>query len=290
VLAKPPVRKFARDLGVDLALLTGSGPSGIVTREDVQTAAQTPAPSSTQTPSEVDREHRVIVKGVRKHTADAMVASAFTAPHVTCFLDVDMTATMETIVLLRTQPEFADTRIGPLVMAAKAVLTIIPRYPMINSSWQPGKGTEPDQIVLKRYVNLGIAAATDRGLLVPNIKDAQLLSTPDLARAISRLVEIARAGKTPPSDMQGGTFTITNIGVFGVDAGTPIIPPGEAAILGVGAVTQRAWVVDGVVSPRSVCTLSLSFDHRIIDGEQGSKFLAEVGNFLHNPAVALLSL
>jgi 2-oxoisovalerate dehydrogenase E2 component (dihydrolipoyl transacylase) len=275
VLAKPPVRKLARDLGVNLATLTGTGPQGSITREDVQSAVAAPVPVAR--PAAPGREERVPVKGVRKATAQAMVASAFSAPHVTEFLQVDVTETMEAVRRLRQLPDFADVKVSPLLLVAKALLTAVRRYPMANSTWTD------DEIIVKHYVNLGIAAATDRGLIVPNIKDAQTLSLPELARALAGLTERARAGKATPSELTGGTITITNVGVFGVDAGTPILNPGEAAILAVGQIRDMPWVVDGQLVVRKVTTLALSFDHRLIDGELGSYVLRDVGAMLEDP-------
>lgn len=279
VLAKPPVRKLAKDLGVDLATLSGTGPQGSITRDDVHAAVGTGvAEVVRQTPAEAVREEeRIPVKGVRKMTAQAMVASAFTAPHVTEFLQIDVTETMRAVQRLKALPDFAEVKVSPLLLVAKAVLVAIARHPMINSSW-----TE-DEIVVKRYVNLGIAAATPRGLVVPNIKGAHSKNLPDLARAFGELTETARAGRTQPKEMSGGTFTITNVGVFGVDTGTPIINPGESAILAFGQVRDMPWVVDGELAVRKVTTLSLSFDHRVIDGELGSLFLRDVGAMLEDP-------
>ncbi|MCW2878107.1 MAG: branched-chain alpha-keto acid dehydrogenase subunit [Sphaerisporangium sp.] len=283
VLAKPPVRKLAKDLGVDLAALTGTGPNGSITREDVHTAADmaagaaAPAPGYTAYAGLAEREERILVKGVRKATAAAMVASAFTAPHVTEFLQVDVTATMDAVRRLRELPDFAEVKVSPLLLVAKALLTAVKRYPMINSTWTG------DEIVVKRYVNLGIAAATQRGLIVPNVKEAQALSLPDLAKALAELTEKARSGRSQPADLTGGTITITNVGVFGVDAGTPILNPGEAAILAFGQIRDLPWVVDGQIVPRKVTTLALSFDHRIIDGEIGSYALRDVGAMLQDP-------
>jgi 2-oxoisovalerate dehydrogenase E2 component (dihydrolipoyl transacylase) len=276
VLAKPPVRKLARDLGVDLVALSGTGPSGSITRDDVLAARPEPAPAA-------GRERRIPVKGVRKLTADNMVASAFTAPHVTVFLTVDMTRSMRALDRLRAQPDWRDVRLSPLLLVAKAVLLGIRRQPMVNSTWAG------EEIVVKEYVNLGIAAATERGLVVPNIKDADRLSLRALADALTDLVATAKAGRSQPADMSGGTFTITNVGVFGVDAGTPILPPGEAAILAFGAVRKAPWVHRGRIRPRLVTTLALSFDHRIIDGELGSRFLHDVGAFLTDPEASLLA-
>ncbi|SEH02765.1 pyruvate dehydrogenase E2 component (dihydrolipoamide acetyltransferase) [Nonomuraea solani] len=275
VLAKPPVRKMAKDLGVDLTAVTGTGPEGSITREDVQSAAQAPAPE----PRRQQPEERIPVKGVRKMTAKAMVASAFTAPHVTEFLQVDMTRTMEAVQRLRTLPEFAGVKVSPLLLVAKAVLTAAGRHPMINSAWDE----EAQEIVVKHYVNLGIAAATPRGLVVPNVKGAHELSLPELAARLAELTETARSGRTQPAEMSGGTITITNVGVFGVDAGTPILNPGEAAILAFGQVRDMPWVVDGELAVRKVSTLSLSFDHRVVDGELGSLFLRDVGAMLEDP-------
>ncbi|MFG3581006.1 dihydrolipoamide acetyltransferase family protein [Micromonospora chersina] len=292
VLAKPPVRKLAKDLGVDLAALTGSGPLGSITREDVQRAAAAPAAAEPLTVAApvtaaasfgAGREQRIPVKGVRKLTAENMSRSAFTAPHVTEFLTVDMTRAMKALDRLRERREWRDVRVSPLLLVAKAVLLAVKRHPMVNSTWAG------DEIVVKDYVNLGIAAATERGLIVPNIKDAGRLSLRGLADAMTDLVQTAKAGKTSPADMSGGTLTITNVGVFGVDTGTPILPPGESAILAFGAVRELPWVHKGKVKPRLVTTLGLSFDHRIIDGELGSKFLRDVGDFLADPEAALLA-
>ncbi|MFI6129797.1 dihydrolipoamide acetyltransferase family protein [Micromonospora sp. NPDC051141] len=296
VLAKPPVRKLAKDLGVDLAALTGSGPLGSITREDVQRAASgTPAaaePLTVTAPATsaasaasfgADREQRIPVKGVRKLTAENMARSAFTAPHVTEFLTVDVTRAMKALDRLRERREWRDVRVSPLLLVAKAVLLAVKRYPMVNSTWAG------DEIVVKESVNLGIAAATERGLIVPNIKDAGRLTLRELADAMTALVQTAKSGKTSPADMSGGTLTITNVGVFGVDTGTPILPPGESAILAFGAVREQPWVHKGKVKARLVTTLGLSFDHRIIDGELGSKFLRDIGDFLADPEAALLA-
>jgi 2-oxoisovalerate dehydrogenase E2 component (dihydrolipoyl transacylase) len=279
------VRLLARELGVDLTGLTGSGPGGAITREDVQSAAAEPAAAPTAPAFGPDREQRVPVKGVRKLTAENMVTSAFTAPHVTEFLTLDVTRSMRALNRLRELPSWHGVRVSPLLIVAKAVLLAIPRYPMINSTWS----ASTDEIVVKEYVNLGIAAATPRGLVVPNIKDAGRLSLRELADAMTALVSVAKEGRTAPADMAGGTFTITNIGVFGVDTGTPILPPGEAAILAFGSIRPMPWVHKGRIRIRDVTTLSLSFDHRIVDGELGSKFLRDVGAFLGDPEASLLA-
>jgi 2-oxoisovalerate dehydrogenase E2 component (dihydrolipoyl transacylase) len=295
-LAKPPVRRLARDLGIELGGLTGSGPEGSVTRDDVQRAAgeardRSESRSSDSQPDGRQRvadlspaepaalEERIPVRGVRKHTAAAMVASAFTAPHVTEFLQVDATETMTAVRRARELPEFAGVKVSPLLFVAKALLVAVRRNPMINSSWDEAA----QEIVVKRRVNLGIAVAAERGLLVPNVKGAEALTLADLARALDSAGATARAGKSTPEDLAGGTITITNVGVFGVDAGTPILLPGEAAILAFGQIRDLPWVVDGALAVRKVTTLSLSFDHRIVDGELGSAVLRDVGSMLQDP-------
>ncbi|MGK5547645.1 dihydrolipoamide acetyltransferase family protein [Streptomyces sp. URMC 127] len=289
-LAKPPVRKLAKDLGVDLAAVTPSGADGIVTREDVHAAASAATAPVAEEPVAVAgapaagadlaaRETRIPIKGVRKATAEAMVASAFTAPHATEFVTVDVTRTMKLVQKLKDDPDMAGLRVNPLLLVAKAFLVAIKRNPDVNASWDE----ENQEIVRKGYVNLGIAAATPRGLIVPNIKDAGAKTLPELSTALSELVATAREGKTSPADMSGGTVTITNVGVFGVDTGTPILNPGESAILAFGAVKLQPWVHKGKVKPRHVTTLALSFDHRLVDGELGSKVLADTAAVLENP-------
>jgi 2-oxoisovalerate dehydrogenase E2 component (dihydrolipoyl transacylase) len=284
-LAKPPVRKLAKDLGVDLTALTGSGAGGVITRADVEAAATGPAPVTELRPvaAPTAGEQRIPVKGVRKHTAAAMVASAFTAPHVTEFLTVDVTRMVKLRSRIAARPEFAGVKVSPLLFVAKALLLAAARHPMVNSSWDEAA----QEIVVHGQVNLGIAAATPRGLVVPNVKDAGRLSLVELAGALTELTETARAGRTAPEDMTGGTITITNVGVFGVDTGTPILNPGESAILAFGAIREMPWVHRGKVRPRQVTQLALSFDHRIIDGELGSRFLADIGALLSDPGTAL---
>jgi len=286
VLAKPPVRKLAKTLGVDLSTVVATGPNGTISREDVQQAVSTPA-AAVAAPAR-GAETRIPIKGVRKHTAAAMVASAFTAVHVTEFITVDVTEMMELRKRIGARREFAGVKVSPLLFVARAVLWAARRTPIINSSWDEAAG----EIVVKHYVNLGIAAATDRGLIVPNIKGAESLSLLELAQAIGTLTDTARSGKTPPADMSGGTFTITNVGVFGVDTGTPILNPGEAGILAFGAIRRQPWVVgtgdDERIEPRWVTQLAVSFDHRSVDGQQGSEFLADVAAVLRDPGLALL--
>jgi 2-oxoisovalerate dehydrogenase E2 component (dihydrolipoyl transacylase) len=281
VLAKPPVRKLAKTLGVDLAGVHATGPGGTISRTDVEGAASSDGPP-VERPGE--RETRVPIRGVRKHTAAAMVASAFTAPHVTEFVTADVTAMMELRDRVAARREFSGVKVSPLLFVARAVILAAKRTPEINSVWDEAAG----EIVFKHYVNLGIAAATDRGLVVPNIKDADQCSLLELAQAINALTETARAGRTTPADMSRGTLTVTSVGVFGIDTGTPIINPGESAIVCFGAIRRMPWVVEEQIVPRWVAQLSVSFDHRLIDGQQGSQFLADVAAVLTDPGLALL--
>jgi pyruvate dehydrogenase E2 component (dihydrolipoamide acetyltransferase) len=294
-LAKPPVRKLAKDLGVDLGTLMPSGPNGTVTRADVEGAVGMPAQYAGH-PRDVAaepqpgmlEEWREPIKGVRKMMGQAMVQSAFSAPHVTEWVTVDVTRTTELVQRLKARREFADVKVSPLLVLAMACVRAIRRTPVINSRWDE----QAQEIVFKRSVNLGIAAATPRGLVVPNVKHADALSMVELAGALGELTATAREGRTQPAEMSGGTFTITNVGVFGVDAGTPIINPGESAILAFGATTRRPWVVgsgaDERLEIRDVCTLALAFDHRHVDGESGSRFLADVAAIMEDPATALM--
>jgi pyruvate dehydrogenase E2 component (dihydrolipoamide acetyltransferase) len=293
VLAKPPVRKLAKDLGIDLASVTPTGPNGTVTREDVIDFEEVPEdarplfPVGTSTPRTLapgERETREPIKGVRKMMASAMVSSAFTAPHVTEWVTLDVTRTMEFVDRLKARREFRDVKVSPLLVLSRAVMLAMRRTPEVNSFWDEAA----QEVVYKHYVNLGIAAATPRGLVVPNVKDAQDLSLLDLALALNSLAATAREGRTQPAEMSGGTFTITNVGVFGVDSGTPIINPGESAILCFGAIKKQPWVVADEIAVRQVTTLALSFDHRHIDGEKGSRFLSDVAGILEDPAAALL--
>ena len=281
-LAKPPVRKLAKDLGVDLSTVVPSSPDGVITREDVR-AHVAPAPAAAPAAPAVGGVRREPIRGVRRATAAAMVTSAFTAPHVTEFLTVDVTETMALRDRLRATRGFADVKLTPLAFVAKAMCLAVRRTPEVNTHWDDAA----EEIVFYDRVQLGIAAATPRGLIVPKIRDADTLSLHELATALGTLTSTAREGKTPPADLVGGTMTITNVGVFGVDTGTPILNPGEAVILAVGSIKQAPWVVDGALAVRTVCQLALSFDHRLVDGEQGSRFLADVGRVLEDPGLAL---
>ncbi len=283
VLAKPPIRKLARELGVDLNRLTGTGLSGEITRDDVLGAASQASVfrnlTTPQAPSAA--EERIPVKGVRKAIATAMVKSAFTAPHVSIFVDVDATRTMEFVKRLKNSVDFAGVKVTPLLVMAKAMIWAVRRNPMVNSTWTDA------EIIIHNFVNLGIAAATPRGLIVPNIKSAHEMSLLQLAQAIEQLASTARDGKTTPADMQEGTITITNVGVFGVDTGTPILNPGEVAIVALGSIRKKPWVVDDEIAVRQVTTIGATFDHRVVDGDVASRFVADVASVIEEPALLL---
>jgi 2-oxoisovalerate dehydrogenase E2 component (dihydrolipoyl transacylase) len=283
IIAKPPIRKLAKDLGVDLAIVSATGLAGEITRDDViRQAQQASVFRNIQTPEwGTEREEVIPVKGVRKAIATAMVKSKFTAPHVSVFVDIDATRTMDFVKRLKSSPDFAGVKVSPLLIAAKALIWAVRRNPTVNSTWTD------KEITVHHYVNLGIAAATPRGLVVPNIKDANELSLRDLASALENLTITARDGKTSPADMAGGTITITNLGSFGMDTGTPILNPGEVGILVLGTIKQKPWVVDGEVRPRFVTTLGGSFDHRVVDGDVVSRFVADVASIMEEPALLL---
>lgn len=278
VLAKPPVRKIAKDMGIDLSEVRGTGGQGQITREDL-TSYRPPSGAASE------RVTREPVRGVRKATAKAMVESASTAPHASIFVDVDATRTMEFTQRLKKSRDFEGIKVSPLLILAKAVIWAAERNPGVNASWvDTEQGAE---IHVKHFMNLGIAAATPRGLMVPNLKDAQDLSLKELALALNDLTSTAREGKTRPEDMRGGTLTVTNIGVLGVDTGTPIINPGEVAIIAFGTIRQKPWVVEGEVVPRWITTLGGSFDHRVVDGALSASFLADVAAIMEEPALLL---
>ncbi len=283
VLAKPPIRKLAKDLDVDLSTVAGTGIGGEISRDDVIRHAQQASVFrnivTPETPSE--REERIPVKGVRKAIAAAMVESAFKAPHVSIFVDVDATRTMDFVKRLKASPDFAGVKVSPLLVMAKAIIWAVRRNPTVNSSWTD------TEIIVRNYVNLGVAAATPRGLIVPNVKEAQSMSLLELAKALEELTTNARDGRTQPADMQEGTITVTNIGVFGVDTGTPILNPGEVGIVALGAIKQKPWVVEGEIRPAWVTTVGASFDHRVVDGDVASRFLADLASVIEEPALLL---
>ncbi len=283
IIAKPPIRKLAKDLGVDLASVVATGLAGEIMREDViRHAGQATVFRNLETPKwPENREDRIPVKGVRKAIAQAMVKSMFEAPHVSVFVDVDATRTMDFVKRLKASPDFAGIKVSPLLVMAKAMIWAVQRNPTVNSTWTDS------EIIVHHFVNLGVAAATPRGLIVPNLKEAHTLSLRDLALALEKLTLTARDGKTTPEDMSSGTITITNLGSFGVDTGTPILNPGEVTIVALGTIKPKPWVVDGEVRARMVTTVAASFDHRVVDGDVASKFVADVASVMEEPALLL---
>ncbi|HVV29701.1 MAG TPA: dihydrolipoamide acetyltransferase family protein [Mycobacteriales bacterium] len=280
--AKPPVRKLARDLQVDLVSVRGTGPDGVITRADVL-AADGGGRGSAPDPRPVRESRRLPIKGVRGATARAMVASA-AVPQVTVFHAADVTACAEMVDELRVLPAFADVRVSPLLLAARALLRACRIHPELNSCWDDDG---PSQVV-HGPVHLGIAADTPRGLLVPCIKDADTMTLRELAVALAEAIAGARAGRLAPGDLLGSTITITNVGVFGVDCGAPLLNPGEGAILCVGAARQQPWVHQNAVTVRTVMQLGLTVDHRIIDGALASRALVTVASGLERPLAAVL--
>ena len=287
VRAKPLVRKLAKDLGVDLEALVGTGENGDITREDilasVNSGPEAPAEPVTVT---IRGDERIPVRGVQKAMAEAMVLSAFSAPHVTIWVEVEMTRTLELVRRMRDHAAFKDLRVTPLTIVSAAIIRAAHEHPRINATWT--EGSEGADVIQHKEVHLGIAADTPRGLLVPVVKGASTMSLQQLARAQKSLIETARNGRSSPGDLTGSTITITNVGIFGVDGGTPIINPGESAIVAMGRIIDKPWVVDGAVQVRPIMTLSLSFDHRVCDGAQGSRALVSIASFLADPAVELL--
>ena len=283
VIAKPPIRKLAKDLNVDLSKVAATGPAGEITREDVVNAAtQASVFRNLTTPAiPSEREERIPVKGVRKAIATAMVQSAFTAPHVSIFVDVDATRTMEYVKRLKASTDFAGVKVTPLLLMAKAMMWAVRRNPTVNSTWTD------KEIIVHNFVNFGVAAATPCGLIVPNIKDADRMSMLELARQLELLAATAREGKATPEDMKDGTITITNIGVFGVDTGTPILNPGQVAIVALGSIRPKAWVVNNEIVIRQVTTIGATFDHRVVDGDVASRFVQDVASVIEEPALLL---
>lgn len=293
VHAPPPVRKLAKDLGVDIETLVGSGPKGRVTRDDVLRAAgmadatgpELPESSgSTQTaPGEVDdgETERVSVRGVRRAIAENLARSHASIPRVSQWLTVDASN------LNRKRHEIGagggTGPVSPLPIIVKALSEALIRFPYLNSSWD----AEAMEIVLKRAHHIGIATDTERGLLVPVVRHVERKSLLELTEEMRRVVETARAGTAPPSDLVGSSITVTNAGSFGTEAGTPIINPPECAIVGIGLIGRRPWVVDEQVVPRDLFTLTVSFDHRILDGAGAGRFLRYLADLIEQPNLFL---
>ena len=281
VRAKPPVRRLARQLGVELASVRPTGRDGTVSREDVEAAAALQLSDTASAGSSVEGDRREPVRGVTRTMAAAMTESAATIPAVCEWVDVDVSRSASLVERMRTLPEFNGVSVTPLLIVAAACLTGLRRNPALNAAFD----ASAQEIVHRSKVNLGIAVASDRGLVVPHVADAGALTLAELGKGVNDVVGRARDGSAAPADLVGGTFTITNVGVFGIDGGTPMITPGQSAILAFGAWRERPWVDRGQLVVRTVCTVSLSFDHRFIDGATGSRFLRDVADLLEEPAL-----
>jgi pyruvate dehydrogenase E2 component (dihydrolipoamide acetyltransferase) len=275
---------LAKQLGIDLGAVRATGPDGTITRDDVEAAAALLAPQTTAAPAAVQGDHREPVRGIIRTMAAAMTESASTIPAVAEWVEVDVTRSRELLERMRTMPQFTDVSVTPLLLVARACLAAMQQEPRLNGVFD----ADAQEIVHRASVNLGIAVASDRGLVVPHVAAAETLTLSELARSIGDVVRRTRDGEVSPAELVGATFTITNVGVFGVDGGTPMIAPGQSAILAVGAWHERPWVDRGQLVVRTTCTLSLSFDHRFIDGATGSRFLRRVADVLEEPALPAL--
>jgi pyruvate dehydrogenase E2 component (dihydrolipoamide acetyltransferase) len=274
VPASPPVRRLAKELGVDLSSVDGSGPDGRVTRQDVLKAAG--AGEAIPIVVGPDAVRSIPVRGTRRMIAEKMARAAREVPQVTTFITVDATALQAFREELSRGP---DRRITPLPIVVRALVEVCREHPKLNSSFHP----EGREILLYEQWHVGIATDTEQGLLVPVVRDADKLGIVALSEEIARLTEAARAGKATPQDMVGSTITVTNVGTFGAEFGTPIVNYPEAAILALGVVEPRALVVDGEVQARPAVTLSLSFDHRVLDGAEAGRAMKALKSFLESP-------
>lgn len=276
-LATPPVRKLAREMGVDIDAVRGTGPDGRVTREDVlAVAGQGGGPAAAP---ERPIEERIPVRATRRSIAEHLTRSSTTIPHVTEWCTADATELMKLRAELDEAPEAEGVKISPLAIAVKAVIGALRQHPMMNSAWDG----DAREIVVKRTYHIGIATETDRGLLVPVVRDTDQLTVFEIAREVARLVEAARDGSIGLEDLRGSTFTITNVGSFGMEGGTPLINSPECAILALGAIVKRPWVVDGQIVARDVVQLSCTFDHRIVDGAEAGRFLRDLTALIEHP-------
>jgi 2-oxoisovalerate dehydrogenase E2 component (dihydrolipoyl transacylase) len=274
VPASPPVRRLARELGVDLSSVSGSGPDGRVTREDVMKVAGEAEPA-TSSEAATENVQRIPVRGIRRMIAEKMARAAREVPQVTTFLTVDATA----LQAFRGELAGSDRRITPLPIVVRALVEVCKEHPGLNSSFDAAR----QEILVHRRFHVGIATDTEQGLLVPVIRDADSLGLVALSAEIGRLTEAARAGKAPPGELVGSTITVTNVGTFGAEYGTPIVNYPEAAILALGVVELRALVVDGEVQARPAVTLSLTFDHRVLDGAEAGRAMRSLKSLLESP-------
>ncbi|MFF4152628.1 dihydrolipoamide acetyltransferase family protein [Streptomyces sp. NPDC001651] len=297
----PLVRRLARENGLDLRELHGSGPDGLILRADVEYALRAagsrrtaqpaaPAPREASAPAQTPIRSsapaagvRVPLKGVRGAVADKLSRSRREIPDATCWVDADATELMRARAAMNA---VGGPKISLLALLARICTAALARFPELNSMVD----TEAREVVQLEHVNLGFAAQTERGLVVPVVRDAHARDAESLTAEFARLTEAARAGTLTPADLTGGTFTLNNYGVFGVDGSTPIINHPEAAMLGVGRIIPKPWVHEGELAVRQVVELSLTFDHRVCDGGTAGGFLRHVADCVENPAVLLRTL
>ena len=276
VPASPPVRRMAKELGVDLVSVSGTGPGGRVTREDVTRASEVGRPAGEPPAATAAGDRRVPVRGVRRLVAEKMARSAREIPHVTTFLTVDASH----LEAFRGEVERGvGSRVTALPILVRAFVEIATQFGALNASFD----AEASEIVLHGDIHVGIATDTDNGLVVPVVRDADRLGILDIAGEIARLAQAARSGRVAPHEISGSTVTVTNVGTFGAEFGTPIVNHPEAAILAVGAMEPRALVVDDRVEARQAMTLSLTFDHRVLDGAEAGRGLRDLGALLESP-------
>ncbi|MFG3253930.1 dihydrolipoamide acetyltransferase family protein [Streptomyces sp. NPDC048172] len=289
----PLVRRIAREHGLDLRELTGSGPDGLILRADVERAVQgttepepepLSAPAPTTAPAAPPSAERIPLRGIRGTAAERLSRSRREIPDASCWVDADAT---ELLAARRAMNEGRqESPVSLLALLGRLCTAALARFPALNSTVD----TEAREIVVLPEVHLGFAAQTDRGLVVPVVRDAHRLSAEGLGAEMSRLTEAARTGTLTPAELTGGTFTLNNYGVFGVDGSTPIINHPEAAMLGVGRIARKPWVVGDELAVRHVVQLSLTFDHRVCDGGTAGGFLRHVADCVERPAVLLRTL
>lgn len=290
----PLVRKLAREHGLDLTTVAGSGPDGLIMRADVERALAAPAPApvlapvpaASVAPAEAAAE-AVPLRGLRRTVAEKLTRSHHEIPAATCWVDADATELLE---LRRQLNEGPGPRIGLLAMLARICTAALARYPELNASVDLDAAGAPAALRRHSAVHLGFAAQSDRGLVVPVVRSAHLMSTEQLGAELARLTESARSGSLKPAELTGGTFTLNNYGVFGVDGSTPILNHPEAAMLGVGRIVAKPWVYQGELAVRQVTQLSFTFDHRVCDGGTAGGFLRFVADCVEQPGMLLRQL
>jgi 2-oxoisovalerate dehydrogenase E2 component (dihydrolipoyl transacylase) len=276
--ASPLVRRLAAELGIDLTRIAGSGPGGMVTKADLERAAkEDSATPVTESPATVAGGERIVLTGVDRVAAERLARSHREAPTATAFVRADATRLME----LRAElpPGTTDASVTPFAIVLRLCVIALRKFPRLNAHFD----TQTNEIVQFTPIHLGVAVQTDRGLVVVVIRDAHSKSLPDVADDLQRLATSARDGSIDATDLRGSTFTVSNFGAFGVDGGTAIINPPEAAILGVGRIATRPWVVDDYVVPRSVVELSLVFDHRVAEGGVAGGFIRHLADLIETP-------